>query len=85
MRAAESGAYASFQDYQQFIVPLADAEAAGTDFAGSVGCGNQSAQCLRATSANTLVNAQPGNLYQRSGRCERRPSFERLDCASVLK
>jgi para-nitrobenzyl esterase len=60
---AESGAYASFQDYQQFIVPLPNAETAGTDFAGSVGCGNQSAQCLRATSANILVNAQPGNLY----------------------
>jgi para-nitrobenzyl esterase len=60
---AESGAYASFQDYQQFIVPVADAEAGGMAFAAIVGCGDQSAQCLRATSANALVDAQPGNLY----------------------
>lgn len=57
---AESGAYDAFQDYFQSNLPLATAEAEGTAFAASVGCGNQTAQCLRATSASTLVNAQPG-------------------------
>lgn len=60
---AESGAYTSFQDYQQLIVPLLAAEVAGNVFATSVGCGNQTAQCLRATSAAALVNAQPGIVY----------------------
>ena len=44
------------------IVPLAAAEAVGTTFATSVGCGNQTAQCLRATSAAALVNGQPSKL-----------------------
>ena len=60
---AESGSYTSFQDYQQLILPLADAEAAGTAFATSVGCDDQTAQCLRATSAITLVGAQPDTVY----------------------
>ena len=57
---AESGAYDAFQDYFSSNLPLATAEAEGTAFAASVGCGNQTAQCLRATSALTLVNVQPG-------------------------
>lgn len=56
---AESGAYTSFQDYQQAIVSLATAEGTGTVFAASVGCGNQTAQCLRAMSAAALVQAEP--------------------------
>jgi para-nitrobenzyl esterase len=56
---AESGAYDAFQDYFSSTLPLATAEAQGTTFAASVGCGNQTAPCLRATSASTLVNAQP--------------------------
>src|SRR6266851_7763972 len=60
---AESGAYTSFQVYEQLIVPLATAEAGGVTFATSVGCGNQTAQCLRATSAAALVDAQPGIVY----------------------
>jgi para-nitrobenzyl esterase len=57
---AESGAYDAFQEYFSSNLPLATAEAQGTAFAASVGCGNQTAQCLRATSVSTLVNAQPG-------------------------
>ena len=60
---AESGAYTSFQDYQQAIVPLAVAEASGAAFATSIGCSTQTAQCLRATSAAALVAAQPGIVY----------------------
>src|SRR6202171_4867142 len=35
---AESGAYTEFQDYWDFIVPLATAETAGTSIAASLGC-----------------------------------------------
>jgi para-nitrobenzyl esterase len=60
---AESGAYTSFQDYLQSIVHLATAEAEGAAFAAAVGCGNQTAQCLRATSAASLVDAEPTIVY----------------------
>jgi para-nitrobenzyl esterase len=60
---SESGAVQLFQDYFHSILPLATAEAAGTAFATSVGCGNQTAQCLRATSAAALVEAQPSLLF----------------------
>jgi para-nitrobenzyl esterase len=60
---AESGAYTSFQDYQQLIVPLTAAEGVGTAFAASIGCSSQTAQCLRATSDAALVHAQPPIVY----------------------
>jgi len=60
---AESGSYADFADYLTSIVPLATAETTGTFFATSVGCGNQTASCLRGTSASTLVEAEPGSVY----------------------
>lgn len=69
---SESGAYAHFQNYLDAIsvVPLATAETVGTPFvpaatalAASVGCGSQTAQCLRATSAATLVGAEPGFVF----------------------
>ncbi len=65
---AESGAYTSFQDYEQLIVSLTAAEAVGAAFATQVGCAIQTAQCLRAISAAALVNAEPsietsGNVY----------------------
>lgn len=61
---AQSGADASFQDYLlNFIVPLADAEVAGAAFASQVGCSDGTAQCLRATSATTLVKAQPDEVF----------------------
>ncbi len=60
---AQSGAYASFQDYQQYIVPLAAAELSGSAFAALIGCSDGTAQCLRATPATTLVTAQPSEIY----------------------
>jgi len=56
---AQSGAYASFTYYNQYIVPLTDAESVGATFAGKVGCAEQTAECLRAKSAADLVAAQP--------------------------
>src|SRR5262249_39079365 len=68
---AESGSYSSFAPYLQTIVPLAVGETSdagngippGTSIASSVGCANQTAQCLRSTPASTLVLAEPGTLY----------------------
>jgi len=58
---SESGAGAQFQDYfNTTIIPLATAEAAGTAFATSVGC--QTATCLRALSASTLILADSNPL-----------------------
>jgi para-nitrobenzyl esterase len=54
---AESGAVLLFQPYFHSLLPLAAAEAAGTLVATSVGCGTQTAQCLRGTSAAALVEA----------------------------
>ena len=59
---AQSGAGDNFQDYLQFIVPLADAEVTGTAFATTIGCSSQTASCLRATSASAIVLAQPSGL-----------------------
>jgi para-nitrobenzyl esterase len=69
---SESGSYVQFQDYFDFIVPLAQAETIGTPLvppgtsvATSVGCAspNQTAECLRAVPASTLVLAEPGTIY----------------------
>jgi len=57
---SERGSGAQFQDYFNSIVPLVTAEGAGTAFGASVGCGGQTAQtaaCLRALSASTLILA----------------------------
>jgi para-nitrobenzyl esterase len=59
---SESGAGGQFQDYFNFIVPLTTAEAAGTALATSLGCGDQTATCLRALPASTLVLAQPSEV-----------------------
>lgn len=59
---SESGAITIFQPYFDSIDPLATAERKGTDVAATVGCGIQTAQCLRATSAAALVRKQPGAL-----------------------
>jgi para-nitrobenzyl esterase len=65
---SESGAFGQFQDYWDpiTIVPLATAETIGTPFvpagttvASSVGCTSQTAQCLRAVSASSLVKIEP--------------------------
>jgi para-nitrobenzyl esterase len=60
---AQSGAYASFADYEQLILDMPTAEALGAGFAAGIGCGSQTADCLRATSDAVLVRAQPGILY----------------------
>ena len=67
---AESGSYVSFQDYFNFIVPLATAETtgtmgvpSGTVISDSVGCTSQTASCLRAVSASAFVAIEPATLY----------------------
>jgi para-nitrobenzyl esterase len=67
---AESGSYLSFQDYFQLIVSLAVAETTGTvgvpsgiAISDNVGCTSQTASCLRAVAAATLVTAEPPTLY----------------------
>jgi para-nitrobenzyl esterase len=62
-----------FADYAANIVSLANGESFGTsglgavpsgiDAAKSVGCTSQTAACLRAVSASTLVLAEPGNVF----------------------
>ena len=67
---SESGSYAEFQDYFSNIVTLGVGETQGTTavpsgaaIADSVGCTNQTASCLRAVPASTMVAAEPFPLY----------------------
>ena len=67
---SESGSYAEFQDYFSDVAPLAVAETTGTTavpsgaaIADSVGCSSQSASCLRAVPAATMIAQQPFPLY----------------------
>jgi para-nitrobenzyl esterase len=67
---SESGSYVEFQDYFADIVTLAVGETTGTTavpsgtaIADSVGCTNQTASCLRAVPASTMVAAEPFPLY----------------------
>jgi para-nitrobenzyl esterase len=67
---AESGSYLNFQDYFNFIVTLAIAETTGSRgvpsgnaISTSVGCTSQTASCLRAVPASTLVAVEPSTLY----------------------
>jgi para-nitrobenzyl esterase len=67
---SESGSYAEFQDYFSNIVTLVVGETQGTTavpsgaaIADSVGCTNQTASCLRAVPASTMVAAEPFPLY----------------------
>lgn len=67
---SESGSYAEFQNYFSNIVPLVVGETQGTTvvpsgaaIADSVGCANQTASCLRAVPASTMVAAEPFPLY----------------------
>jgi para-nitrobenzyl esterase len=67
---SESGAYGEFQDYYDFIVPLAQGETSGTtlvpsgsSIAASAGCTSQTVQCLRGLPASALALAEPGTLY----------------------
>ncbi len=60
---AQSGAYTEFQDYWDFIVPLATAETIGTSVATSLGCSSQTAACLRALSASDVISKNPPTAY----------------------
>jgi para-nitrobenzyl esterase len=67
---SESGSYVEFQDYFSDVVTLAVGETTGTAavpsgaaIADSVGCTNQTALCLRAVPASTMVAAEPFPLY----------------------
>jgi para-nitrobenzyl esterase len=71
---SESGSYAEFQDYFDFIVPLATGETAGTtlvpsgeSIATSVGCSKktakQTANCLRKVKASKLAALEPATIY----------------------
>jgi len=67
---AESGAYVQFQDYFDSIVPLAQGETAGSayvlsgiDQATAMGCTSQTAQCLRALPASTVILQDPSVTY----------------------
>jgi para-nitrobenzyl esterase len=55
----ESGAY------QLTLPTLADAESQGTAFATSVGCSDQTVECLRSISVETVLANQPG-LFETS-------------------
>ena len=72
---AESGAYLEFQNYWDFIVPLATGATIGTalvpsgvSIATSAGCGTRRAGCLRAVPASKLALAEPGTVYSVSRR-----------------
>jgi para-nitrobenzyl esterase len=67
---AESGSYAEFQDYFFNVVTVAQAETTGSPsvpsgaaIADSVGCTSQTASCLRAVSAATMIAKEPFPLY----------------------
>ncbi len=67
---SQSGSYAEFQDYFSNIVTLGVGETQGTTavpsgaaIADSVGCTNQTASCLRAVPASTMIAAEPFPLY----------------------
>ena len=66
---AESGSYVEFQTYFTAIETLTTAETtngfapSGNSVAAAVGCGNQTATCLRAVPADSLVAAQAGVVY----------------------
>ncbi|MGC2493243.1 carboxylesterase/lipase family protein [Candidatus Binatus sp.] len=67
---AESGSYLEFQDYFDDIVTLPVGETVGTSLippgnsiAASVGCASETAACLRAVPAATLVGVEAGVVY----------------------
>jgi para-nitrobenzyl esterase len=52
----QSEVFVGFQDYLEAILSLPDAEVAGTGFATTVGCSDQTAKCLRAVPLSTLID-----------------------------
>ncbi|MGA7870554.1 MAG: carboxylesterase family protein, partial [Candidatus Binatus sp.] len=65
----ESGSYLEFQDYFTAIETLATAETtnglapSGNSVATAVGCSSQTAECLRAVSADALVEVEASVVY----------------------
>jgi para-nitrobenzyl esterase len=55
---AESGTITLFQNVDTMVPLVAAEKEVGTEVAASVGCGNQTAQCLRATAASEFVAQQ---------------------------
>src|SRR5580698_2434334 len=67
---SESGSYLEFQDYFDYIVTVATAETTGSagvpsgaTIADSVGCASQTASCLRAVPAATMVAGEASPVY----------------------
>jgi len=67
---AQSGSYAEFQPYLDYVIPLAQGETvggpvvpSGETIANNVGCTSQTAACLRAVSAATMIAGQPFPLF----------------------
>src|ERR1700728_2953651 len=67
---SESGSYAEFQNYFSNVVTLAQGETTGSQsvpsgaaIADSVGCTSQTASCLRAVPASTMIAQEPFPLY----------------------
>ncbi len=67
---AESGSYVEFQDYFSKIITLAEGETTGSNsvpsgaaIADSVGCSSQTASCLRAVPASTMVAGEASPVY----------------------
>jgi len=67
---AESGSYSEFQDYFSRIITLAEGETTGSvgvpsgaAIADSVGCTSQTASCLRAVPAATMVAGEPYPVF----------------------
>jgi para-nitrobenzyl esterase len=67
---AQSGAYASFADYLDRILPIATAATvgqtavpAGTTIAATIGCPSQTAACLRGLTPAEVLVGQPGTVY----------------------
>jgi para-nitrobenzyl esterase len=67
---AESGSYAEFQNYFSNVVTLAQGETTGSQsvpsgaaIADGVGCTSQTASCLRAVPASTMIAQEPFPLY----------------------
>jgi para-nitrobenzyl esterase len=67
---AQSGAYASFADYLDHIVPIATAETVSTPavesgiaVANSLGCASQTAACLRSVPASAVIGLRPRAIF----------------------
>jgi para-nitrobenzyl esterase len=60
---AQSGAYGSFASYEQMFFGMPYAEYLATTYAEGIGCGSQTAECLRSLPEELLVRTQFGIFY----------------------